>query len=120
MGGQATRKLSPETVQGTSLPLQGIDNIHGSNSLPLGVLGVGNSIPDHILQEHLQDTPGLLIDQSRDSLHATPPGQTTNGRLRDALDVISQDLPVPLGASLSKTFASLASTSHVALVSGFK
>ena len=34
------------------------------------------------------------------------------------LDVIPQDLPVPLGTSLSKTFASLATTSHVAEVSG--
>ena len=35
------------------------------------------------------------------------------------LDVVPQDLPVPLGATLSKSFASLASTSHVALESSY-
>ena len=30
--------LTSETVQGASLPLEGIDNIHGGDGLPLGVL----------------------------------------------------------------------------------
>ena len=59
--GLATRKLSTEAIQGTSLPLQGIDNIHGSDSLPLGVLSVGDGIPDDILQEDLgKDVTSLL------------------------------------------------------------
>ena len=45
--------LTSESVQSTSLPLQGVDHVHGSDSLPLGVLGVGDSVPDHILQEDL-------------------------------------------------------------------
>ena len=56
------RGLAPKAIQGATLPLEGIHNIHSSNSLPLGMLSVGDSIPDDILQEHLQDTPGLLID----------------------------------------------------------
>ena len=45
--------LTAKAVKGAALPLQSIDHIHGSDSLPLGVLSVGDSIPDHILQEYL-------------------------------------------------------------------
>ena len=44
-------RLTSESVKGTSLPLQGIDNIHGGDSLPLGVFGVGDGIPDDVLKE---------------------------------------------------------------------
>ena len=54
--------LTSESVQSTSLPLQGVDHVHGSDSLPLGVLGVGDSVPDHVLKEHLEDATGLLVD----------------------------------------------------------
>jgi len=38
-GGQAG--LTSESVEGAALPLEGVDNLHGGDSLPLGVLGVG-------------------------------------------------------------------------------
>ena len=66
--------LTSESVQGASLPLQSIDNIHGGDSLPLGVFSVGDSIPDHILKENLEDTTGLLVDKSRDTLDTTTTG----------------------------------------------
>ena len=47
--------LTAESVEGSSLPLQGIDDIHGGDGLPLGVLGVGDGIPDHVLKEHLME-----------------------------------------------------------------
>ena len=117
MSVESFSSLSTESVQGTSLPLQGIDHIHGGDSLPLGVLGVGNSIPDDILKEDLEDTTGLLVDEARDPLDSTPPCQPTDGGLGNALDVVSQHLPVPLGTSLSKSLASFATSSHVAAVS---
>ena len=43
--------LAAESVQGPALPLQSVDNVHGSDSLPLGVLGVGDGISDDVLQE---------------------------------------------------------------------
>ena len=46
--------LSSKSIQSSPLSLQRIHNIHGSHSLPLGVLSVGNSISDHILKEYLQ------------------------------------------------------------------
>ena len=38
--------LSSESVESATLPLQSVDHVHGGNGLPLGVLGVGDGIPD--------------------------------------------------------------------------
>ena len=81
--------LTSESVEGSSLSLQSIDDIHSGDSLPLGMLAVGHSIPNHVLQKDLQDTSGLLINQTADSLDTSPPGKTSDGRLGDSLDVIS-------------------------------
>ena len=47
--------LTSESVQGASLSLEGVHNIHGGDSLPLGVLGVGDGVSDDVLQEHLNN-----------------------------------------------------------------
>lgn len=104
--------LTSESIQGTSLTLQSIDNVHGGHSLPLGVLSVGDSITDDILQEHLQDTTGLLIDEARDTLDTTTTCKTTDSWLGDTLDVITKNLAVTLGTTLSQTFASFAAARH--------
>ena len=70
-GGLGENSLTAESVQGTSLTLEGVDHIHGGHGLPLGVLGVGHRITDHVLKEHLEDTTGLLVDQTRDTLDTT-------------------------------------------------
>ena len=53
--------LTAKAVQGPALPLQGIHHIKGGDSLAPGVLGVGDCIPDDILQEYLHDKrlPGV-------------------------------------------------------------
>merc|ERR1711993_158167 len=84
--------LTSESVEGASLPLEGIDDIHGGDGLPLGVLGVGDGIPDDVLKEHLEDTTGLLVDESRDTLDTTTTSQTADGGLGDTLDVITTRL----------------------------
>ena len=91
------------------------------------MLSVGDGVPDHVLQEHLKDrkvqtdmplmhhlqnTPGLLVDQARDSLDATPSCKSSDGRFRDALNVVPQDFPVSLGSSLAKTLASFSTSGH--------
>ena len=40
--------LATEAVEGLALALERVDNVHGGDSLPLGVLGVGHSIADHV------------------------------------------------------------------------
>ena len=47
--------LAAEAVQSPALPLESIYDVHGSDSLPLGMLGVGHSVTDDVLQEYLQE-----------------------------------------------------------------
>ena len=107
--------LTAESVEGTSLALEGVDNVHGGDGLPLGVLGVGHGITDDVLKENLQNTAGLLVDETGDSLDTATTSKTTDGRLGDTLDVVTKNLPVTLGAPLSETLSSFAASSHVDL-----
>ena len=91
------------------MPLQGVDDIHGGDGLPLGVLGVGDGITDDVLKENLEDTTGLFVDESGDTFHTTSSRQTTDSGLGDSLDVITKDFPVPLGTSFAESFSSFAS-----------
>jgi hypothetical protein len=100
--------LTTETVEGTALALEGIDDIEGSDGLALGVLGVGDGVADNRLKEGLEHTTGLLVDHSGDTLDTTTAGKTTDGGLGNSLDVVAQDLAVALGAALAETFASFA------------
>ena len=104
--------LTAESVQGTSLAFQSVDDVHGGDGLSLGVLGVGDGITDDVLKENLQDTTGLFVDEARDTLDTTTTSQTTDSGLGDTLDVITQHLAMTLGASLSQTFSSFATSRH--------
>jgi hypothetical protein len=95
------------------LTLEGIDNIHGCDSLPLGMFSVGDSITDDILKEDFENSTGLLIDEARDTLDTSTASQSADSGLGDTLDVITQHFSVTLGASLAKSFASFSSSSHV-------
>ena len=105
-----TVSLTSESVKGLSLALQGIDNIHGSDSLTAGMLSVCNTITDDILKEDLEDTTGLFVDQTTDTLDTTTTRKTTDSRLGNTLDVIPENLSVTLGASLSESFSSFTSS----------
>ena len=113
--GQRSDNLTAESVQGTALALEGVDNVHRGDGLPLGVLGVSHGITDNVLKENLQNTAGLLVDETGDSLDTATTSKTTDGRLRDTLDVITKNFPVALSASLSETLSSFAASSHVDL-----
>ena len=105
--------LTAESVEGTSLTLEGVDDIHGGDSLPLSVLGVGHGITDNVLKENLEDTAGLLVDEAGDALDSTTTSKTTDGWLGDTLDVITKNFPVTLSATLSESLSSFAAASHV-------
>jgi len=104
--------LTAETVEGTALALESVDDVHGGDGLSLGVLGVGDGVTDDVFEEDLEDTTGLFVDEARDSLHTTTTGKTTNGGLGDALDVVAQYFTMTLGASLAETLASLTTARH--------
>ena len=109
---QKARCLTAETVQGTALTLQSIDDVHGSDGLSLGVLSVGDGISDDVLKEDLEDTAGLLVDETRDTLDSTTASQTADSGLGDTLDVITQHLAMTFGASLSEALSSFAASRH--------
>ena len=106
------KRLSTETVEGTSLSLEGVDDVECGDGLSLGVLGVGDGITDDVLEEDLEDTSGLFVDQTGDSLDTSTSSQTSNGWLGDALDVIPKDLTVTLGAAFAESFTSFSSSRH--------
>lgn len=56
------RRLTTETVEGTALALERVDNVERGDGLALGVLSVGDSIADDALKEGLEHTTGLLVD----------------------------------------------------------
>ncbi len=51
--------LSTETVQGSALALEGVNDVERGDGLPLGMLSVGDRVTDDILEEDLEDTSGL-------------------------------------------------------------
>ena len=74
--------LSAESVESASLSLEGVDDIHGRHGLSLGVLAVGDGITDDVLEEDLQDSTSLLIDEAGDTLDTTTASETTDGGLK--------------------------------------
>ncbi|CAA7403559.1 unnamed protein product [Spirodela intermedia] len=105
--------LTAKSVERPSLPLEGVDDIHGGDGLPAGVLRVGHGVADDVLQEDLEHPAGLLVDEAADSLHAAPPRQPPDRRLRDPLDVVPQDLAVALRPPLPQPLPSLSPTGHL-------
>lgn len=57
----------------------------------------------NILKEDLENTPGLLVDETRDTLDTATTSEAANGGLGDALDVIAKNLAVALGSALAET-----------------
>lgn len=57
-----TRNLTTETVEGTALALESVDNVKRGDGLAFGVLSVCDSITNDALEEGLEDTTGLFVD----------------------------------------------------------
>ena len=76
--------LSSESVESTALPLECVDDIHGGDSLPLGMFSIGNGVTDDVFKEHLQNSTSFFVNESRDTFHTSTTGQATDGWLGDA------------------------------------
>src|SRR5262249_30271359 len=83
------------------LSFKSIDNVHGRDCLASGVLSVGDSIADHMLQEDLEHTTSLIVDGARNTLHTTTTSQTSDGGLGNTLDIVTELLAVSLGSGLA-------------------
>ena len=60
------KPLVAEAVQGAALALERVHDVEGRDGLAAGVLGVGHGVTDDILEEDLEHTAGLLVDETRD------------------------------------------------------
>ena len=105
--------LAAEAVEGAALALERVDDVSGNKRHAERVFAIAACITDDVLEEDLEDTPGLFVDQTGDPLDATSASQPPDGRLGDALDVVPKDLPVTLGAALAESFTSFSSSRHV-------
>ena len=72
------------------------------------MLSVCHGIADHCLEENLEDTMDLLVDEAGDALHTTSASETADGGLCDAHDVVPKHLAVKFGAALAESLATLA------------
>ena len=97
------------------MSLKGMHNIEGSDGLPLGVFGVGHRVSDDVLEERSEDRSGFLVDERTDSLDSTSSGESSDGGLGYSLDVVTENLPVPLGSSLAQSLTSLTTARHPAV-----
>jgi len=113
-------RLSTETVKGTAGALEGVDNVESGDGLPLCVFSIGHRVANDlqnmleskiklvkvvtdIFKESFENTTSLFVDQTRDTLDTSTASKTANGGLGDTLDVITKNLPVTLGSSLSES-----------------
>ena len=95
------RYLTSETVQSAALSLESVHYVKSSDSLAAGMLSIGHSVANHILEEHFQYTSCLLVNETRDTLDTTSSCETADCGLCDALDVISENLAMSLGSALA-------------------
>lgn len=107
-----SQTLTTKPVESPALPLERVHHVHSRHGLATSVLSVGHSVSDNVLKEDLEHPSGFFVDQTADTLHASSSGQTPDGRLGDALDVITEDLAMTLGSTLSQALASLATARH--------
>ena len=105
--------LTSETVQGSALSLQRVDDVHSCDSFPFRMLGVGDSVTNNIFEEDFQYTSGFFVDQSGNTFHSTTSGQTTNCGLGDTLDVITKNFTMTLGTTFAKTFTAFTSSGYI-------
>ena len=103
--------LCTKAVEGLALTLESVDHIEGRDRLATSMLSVGDGILDNVVKEGLEDTAGFLVHQAGDTLDTASTGQTADGGLRNALDVVTQHLAMALGTTLS-AFTSLSATRH--------
>ena len=95
--------LSAKTVEGLSLPLEGVNDVHGSDSLTVSMISVGVRVTDDVLKEDLEHTTGIFIDETGNIIDTTMTSDAADGGLGDALDVITKDFAVTLVTSFSAT-----------------
>jgi hypothetical protein len=58
-------QLTAEAVNGPALSLEGVNHIYRGDGLPPGVLRVGNTVTNQLLEKFLEDTASFVVYQAR-------------------------------------------------------
>ena len=151
-------KSSTETVERATRAFECVYDIECSDGLALGMFCVGDRVADDlertklvtkamlirvnrtdILEEDLEDTTGLIVDKTGDTLHTATTSETADGGFGDTCaarssqktvdveseqrkhtqDVIAQNLSVTLRAALAEALSALSASRHVYLGGGW-
>lgn len=112
-----TKFSASKTVNSSSLPFEGVNNVHGGDSFSSGMLSVCNCVSDDSLQKAFEDDSGVFVDKRRDSLDATSSGKSPDGRFGDSFHDSFRMFPVgcPLAGNFSlssNTFSAFSDSSH--------
>ena len=83
------KSLTAKPVEGAALALEGVNHVHGCDCLAACVLRVSYGIANDVLQENLEHTPGLFVDETGDTFHTATASKTADCGLGDTLDVIA-------------------------------
>ena len=51
--------------------------------LPFGMLSISDGVTDNVLEENLENTASLLVNEAGDTFHTTTTSKTTNSRFSD-------------------------------------
>ena len=57
----------------------------------------------HVFKENLENTTSLFVNETGNTLDTTTTSETANGGLGDTLNVVTKNLAVTLGTTLSET-----------------
>ena len=57
----------------------------------------------HVFEKDFENTTGLFVDETGDTLHTTTASEATNGGFCDTLDVVAKDFTMTLSTTLAKT-----------------
>ena len=52
-----------EAVDGSSLSLEGVNDVHSGHGFSASVLSVGDGVSDNAFEESLEDLSGVVIDE---------------------------------------------------------
>lgn len=72
-----------ETIDGSALSFEGVDDVHCCHGFSSGVLSVGYCVSHDPFQESFQHLSGVVVNERGDSLDASSSGQSSDCWLGD-------------------------------------
>ena len=69
------------------------------DSIPLGVFSVGDRVTDDVLEEDLENTTSLFVDETRNTLDTTTTSETTDSLRGPRRREIGEELSIEIGYS---------------------